>query len=98
MVNTDKDFIYIGLDLYDFTLEAWINQKDVKTLPMEDWSEQAVGLVDGFLKGLEYLHSKDILHRDLKVSDNCFFFLIRQVVPKLNDKYRRIKTTIRGVR
>ena len=95
MVDEDKDVIYIGLDLYDFTLDAWISQKQIKDLPMEDWSGKAAGLVKGFLKGLAYLHSKKILHRDLKVRYNCFF-LIRLLVPKLNDKYRRI--TIRGVR
>ncbi|KAI0208276.1 Serine/threonine-protein kinase ppk4 [Lamellibrachia satsuma] len=77
-VEEDKDFIYIALDLHDFTLDAWIKEEDVKNMSEEDWSRKAAGLVEDFLKGLEYLHSKNMLHRDLKpqnlfvvVSDNA---------------------------
>ena len=72
-MEEDKDFIYIALDLHDFTLDAWIKEEDVKNMSEEDWSRKAAGLVEDFLKGLEYLHSKNMLHRDLKVSVNCFF-------------------------
>ena len=61
MVDEDEEFIFIALNLYDFTLDDWIKKKGVT-------SEQACDLVEGLLKGLEYLHGMEMLHRDLKVS------------------------------
>ena len=39
----------------------------MKKMSNEDWSRKAAGLVKYLLTGLEYLHSKNMLHRDLKV-------------------------------
>ena len=62
------------LDLYDFTVDEWMKREAVKNMSMEDWSGQATGLVKDFVTGLEYLHSKNIIHRDLKVSVNSLIF------------------------
>ena len=39
----------------------------MKNMSNEDWSRKATDLVKDLLTVLEYLHSDDMLHRDLKV-------------------------------
>jgi len=58
------------LDLYDFTVDEWMKREAVKNMSIDDWSGQAAGLVKSFLTGLAFLHSEDIIHRDLKVTVN----------------------------
>ncbi|KAI0217227.1 Eukaryotic translation initiation factor 2-alpha kinase [Lamellibrachia satsuma] len=68
-VDKDKDFIYITLDLHDFTLDAWMKEEDVENMSNEAWSRKASGLVKDLLTGLEHLHFNNMLHRDLKPSN-----------------------------
>ena len=39
----------------------------MKKMSNEDWSRKASFLVEDLLTGLKYLHSNNMLHRDLKV-------------------------------
>ena len=73
MVETDTvGYCYIAMELCDFTVEEWLQQKHVKE--EKDWSKKAAHLVEGLLSGLKYMHTLEpdnILHGDLKVG-LCF--------------------------
>ncbi|KAI0217483.1 Serine/threonine-protein kinase/endoribonuclease ire-1, partial [Lamellibrachia satsuma] len=65
-VRHDTDFSYIALELCDYSLETWLKQKEVKDLTEEDWRMKSVHLIGDLLHGLEHIHAKKMLHRDLK--------------------------------
>ena len=72
MVEEDRldRYSYIATELCDFTIEQWIEQPEVKAMAEKDWSKQASALLEGFLCGLDHMHTHkphSIVHRDLKV-------------------------------
>ena len=71
----DMNYSYIALELCDYSLETLLGQKEVKDLTDEDWRMQSVHLIGDLLRGLEHIHAKRMLHRDLKVGLICVNFL-----------------------
>ncbi|KAI0214696.1 hypothetical protein LSAT2_000181 [Lamellibrachia satsuma] len=57
---------YIALELCDYTLDKWISRKKVIDLTEDDWRMKSVHLIGDLLCGLEHMHTKKMLHRDLK--------------------------------
>ena len=70
MAEEDKTHTCIATELCDYTIDQWLQQDEVKHLHEKDWSKKAARLVEGLLRGLDYMHTlapRKILHRDLKV-------------------------------
>lgn len=72
----DMSYSYIALELCDYSLETWLGQKEVKDLTDEDWRMQSVHLIGDLLRGLEHIHAKRMLHRDLKVGLTCVHYCV----------------------
>lgn len=63
-----KDKVFLLMEL----AEKGNLYKLVKDKPLEE--EKAVKFFYQILEGIEYLHSKDVVHRDLKVTKLLIFF------------------------
>ena len=75
MVEEDEKYTYIATQLCDCTVKEWLEKKEVTELNEKDWSKQAAGFVQDMLSGLAYMHSKGIVHKDLKVQIGSFLLL-----------------------
>ena len=75
MLAKDKTYIYIAVELCDYTLAKWFKQEKVQHLTKEIWRMKSVDLIRDLLCGLEHMHAKRMLHRDLKVGLTCVHFL-----------------------
>ena len=71
----DTNHSYIVLELCDYNLDEWLKREEVKDLTEEDWRMKSVHLIGDLLRGLEHMHAKDMLHRDLKVGLTCVHVL-----------------------
>lgn len=62
-VFADKEFIYLVMELLESDLFNFIS----KNGPLNEHS--LVPILTDLIKGLEYLHAQNIIHRDLKLSN-----------------------------
>ncbi|XP_075932768.1 interferon-induced, double-stranded RNA-activated protein kinase-like isoform X2 [Anarhichas minor] len=73
--NPSAKYLYIQLELCDTrTLKAWIDEKNTESLQDSKRREEGLSIAQQLVGGVEYIHSKKHVHRDLK-PDNILFGL-----------------------
>ncbi|KAL3050096.1 hypothetical protein OYC64_012192 [Pagothenia borchgrevinki] len=66
-INPSIRYLYIQLELCDYTLRVWIDEKnEEKSLRDSKRREEALTKFQQIVRGVEYIHSKMLIHRDLK--------------------------------
>ncbi|KAF3842292.1 hypothetical protein F7725_024243, partial [Dissostichus mawsoni] len=69
-INPSIRYLYIQLELCDYTLRVWIDEKnEEKSLRDSKRREEALTKFQQIVRGVEYIHSKMLIHRDLKIID-----------------------------
>lgn len=61
-----KKYLYIQMELCDTTLQSWIEDRNKGEDPKR--RVDSLTLAQQIVSGVEYFHSKNLIHRDLKVS------------------------------
>ena len=66
--DTSGTFLYIQMELCEMKdLEAWITEKNsLHQVPTR--GKESLDIMKKIICGVEYIHSKNLVHRDLKVS------------------------------
>ncbi|CAN9499970.1 unnamed protein product [Ophioblennius macclurei] len=65
--DSHPQYLYIQMEFCDNgTLREWIENMDQTTLSPSERREQGLPVAQQIVCGLEYIHSKNLIHRDLK--------------------------------
>lgn len=66
-----RRFLYIEMELCDNTLRAWIQNKNkAESIQDSERSVEGLAIAQEIVSGVEYIHSMQLIHRDLKVKQS----------------------------
>ena len=75
IVSSSVVLLYIQMQLCSQTLRQWLNERNA-TLKNIAWSTKGIDLelsiFRQIVKGINYVHNSNIIHRDIKVNFNKF--------------------------